>query len=67
MALNSKLSSHYLRHVFWMPELQLGQDCLSTRDANFPSGLLLSVYNLAMVNDQGISSSTLAQGPVKLL
>jgi hypothetical protein len=50
-----------------MSSLKLRQNSLSAGNRNLPTRLLLSVRNLAMINDQSISSGTLTHGPVQLL
>lgn len=54
-------------HSIRMLGLKLRQHGLGTRNRNFSTGFLLSVDNLAVINDHRISSSALSYSPVKLL
>ncbi len=43
--------------------LQLSQDCLSTANCYLPTRLLLSIYDFAIVNNDGVSGQSFAIGP----
>jgi len=47
--------------------LQLRQHRLGAADADIATRLLLGVYDLAIVDDQGCASNAVARDPVKLL
>lgn len=60
--MQDRISFHYV-HV----SLQLGQNSLCAADGDLTSRLLLSIHDLAIVNNECVSCSSLAQGPAQLL
>lgn len=64
LKLAAPLSGHFCLAI---PSLQLGQNSFSTADGDTADRLLLSVDDLAVVNDQGIARSAFTLGPAQSL
>lgn len=57
---------HYLTYSVY-GHSQLGEDSLHATDRDISSGLVLRIYNLAMINDQCVTARPLASGPAEFL